>query len=759
MGKLANIKSNIVNLAKAPAPEINNEIGTSANGRLPSMFDEEYVDMSKVQVEDYKEMLDSDGTIQALYNSIVMPLLGSNWTIEPDEDNPEAIKQSEWVEDALRKPPHKGGMSTPFDLVIAQALRAVVEGYAGFEKVYTISDEGKIVFKKIAWRDPTTLTMRTDDRGGFNGLRQRAFIGNEYMDVKIPLERCWLYTFGKEWHNVKGRSMFTPAYAAYDKKRRLQYLAEQQAQSDALKLKIVKGKEGANQIELNDTRDVVDEVGFKATVVLPFGYDVDTLNNGDGMDLLPLIEFQNAEMARSVLAMFILLGTGQSSSGSWALSTDQSDFFIQALMAIRKSLENHVTSYLIPDLYNFNFATPQYGTFKFEDITDSTMELLKQSFIKIVEKDHLPDSVIEGIVQKIADKLEIDVDLMAEAEEREKQLEENPPPPQPQLPPPEDPTMPEQTPPVENAMPDPSSVELPGVWKRELTAAEKKVNFAGIENKMNTLEAETMQTIKPIWDALIEDATIKIGRLIESGDYDKIVEANVFDAAIKSQYVKALKESGLDAYIYGKNGASDEIQRKAPTTPKESKDYFRDTSASIAEKQLSDLIFRVQAEVNKSRRTDQLSVTQLSVSDILMVVGEIFASFYSNEIGLTAIAAVSVGINKGRQDVFDSFADEIYAYQYSAILDQNTCQTCRGLDGKVLNYAAYKSTSYKPPIHFSCRCLFVAIMNDELDPPPITGFDEVGLLEPSLSQATQEQIIELGKRAVQDEVLRLSTEE
>lgn len=765
MGKLANIRSNIVNLAKAPAPQTDTEIGTSANGSLPSMFAEEYVDMSKVQVEDYKEMLDSDGTIQALYNSIVMPLLGSNWTIEPDNDTPEAIKQSEWVEDALRKPPHKGGMSTPFDLVIAQALRAVVEGYAGFEKVYTISDEGKIVFKKIAWRDPTTVTMRTDDRGGFNGLRQRAFIGNEYVDVKIPLERCWLYTFGKEWHNVKGRSMFTPAYAAYDKKRRLQYLAEQQAQSDALKLKIVKGKEGANQIELNETRDVVDEVGFKATVVLPFGYDVDTLNNGDGMDLLPLIEFQNAEMARSVLAMFILLGTGQSSSGSWALSTDQSDFFIQALMAIRKSLENHVTSYLIPDLYNFNFATPEYGTFKFEDITDSTMELLRQSFIKIVEKDHLPDSVIEGIVQKIADKLEIDVDLAAEAAQAEKLKEQQPDPPQPPMPPqpqlpaPADPSAQPPTPPVQNAMPDPSSVELPGMWKRELTAAEKKVNFAGIENKMNTLEAETMRTIKPIWDALVEDATIKISRLIESGDFDKITEANVFDAAIKSQYVKALKESGLDAYIYGKNGASDEIQKKAPTTPKESKDYFRDTSSQIVEKQLSDVIFAIQAEVNKSRRKEQLSTTQLSLTDVLVVIAGIFSNFYSNEIGLTAIAAVSVGINKGRQDVFDSFADDIYGYQYSAILDQNTCQTCRGLDGKVLNYAAYKSTSYKPPIHFSCRCLFVAIMKDELDPPPITGFDEVGLLEPSLSQATQEQIIELGKRAVQDEVLRLSTEE
>jgi len=761
LGKIANIKSNIVNLAKEPAPQMGGEIGTSQNGSLPSIFDEEFIDMSKVQVEDYKLMLDSDGTIQALYNSIVMPLLGSNWTIEADDDSPQAIEQAEWVEETLRKPPHKGGMSTPFDLVIAQALRAIVEGYAGFEKVYEISDEQKIVFKKIAWRDPTTLRLRTDDRGGFNGLRQKAFIGSEYLDVTIPLERSWVYTYGKEWHNMRGRSIFTPAYAAYDRKRRLQYLAEQQAQSDALKLKILKGKENANQSDLDYNTAIVDEVGFKATVAIPFGYDIETLNSGDGMDLMPHIEFQNAEMARSVLAMFILLGTG-SNTGAYALSSDQSDFFIQGLMSIRKSLENHITSYLIPDLYKFNFETPLFGTFKFEDITDSTIDLLTQSFIKIIEKDHLPESVIEGIVQKMADKLEIDVDLMAEAAEKEKEKEDEPTPPMPpQLPQPPMPPAPEMppTPPVENAMGDMPSVEVPGMWRRELTNAETKVNFAGIENKMNTLETQTTQAVKPIWDALSEDAMLKVGRLLDAGDYDKIIIKNVFDQNLINQYTKTLKESGLDAYIYGKNGAADELVKKAPVTPKESKDYFRDNAAMIVDKQLSDVIFAIQAEVNKSRRKDQLS-TDLSATDILLAVGGILGSYYNNEIGLTAIATVAIGINRGRKDVFDSFANEIYGYQYSALLDERTCETCETLDGKVLNLAAYNQTSYDPPIHFRCRCLWVAIMMDEIDPPPITGFDGVeDLLEPSLSKAAQEQIIELGRRAVQDEVLRLSVED
>ena len=370
-----------INLAKKPTPVISNEIGTSANGSLPSIFNSEFVDLSKIKVSDFKKMLDNDGTVQALYNTIVMPILGSNWTIEPEDDSPKAVEQSTKVEDWLRTPPHKGGMSTPFDLVLAQAARAVLEGFAGFEKVLEVKD-GYIVFRKIAWRDPTTIGLRTDDRGGFNGFKQRAFIGDKYDEVTIPLERSFLYTYGKEFHNLKGRSAFTSAYSSYDKKRRLYYLSEQQAQSDALKIKVVKATEKKNQDELDATVEAVDELGFKATVGLPVGFDVSALNQNGGLDLLPLIEHHNAEMARSVLAMFILLGTG-SKTGSYSLSQDQSDFFIQALQSIRKSLESHITSYLISDLYAYNFDKPLYGDFKFEDLTDSTIELLKQTFIKL----------------------------------------------------------------------------------------------------------------------------------------------------------------------------------------------------------------------------------------------------------------------------------------------------------------------------------------------------------------------------------------
>jgi len=721
-----------ISLAKPTPPKTDVEIGTSVNGLMPSIFGDEFIDTAKVKAKDYKKMLDSDGTVQALYNTIVMPILGSNWTIEPEDDTPEAVKQSDEVEDSLRTPPHKGGMSTPFDLVMAQSLRAVVEGYAGFEKVYTIK-KGQIAFRKIAWRDPTTITMRTDERGGFNGFKQRAFIGSKYEEINIPVDRSFLFTYGKEFHNLKGRSAFTAAYVAYDKKRRLYYFAEQQAQSDALKTKVVTVKDGAkiNQDELDATVAAIDELGFKATAGLPAGYALDTLKSENALDLMPLIDHYNAEMARSVLAMFILLGTG-SKSGSYALSQDQSDFFIQALMSIRKNLESHITSYLISDLYRFNYETPKYGTFKFEDITDSTIDLLKQVFVKLTEKDRLPQEVIDGVVQKVADKLDIDVDLLEKANKGKETDSKD-----------DDKSKDVDPPVVENAKKKDSSTDLAsGGWRRDLTPAEEKVNFTGIEKKLDSLEAEYERTVRPIYDEMSNKAILKLNELLEAGKYKDITEKKLFDENLKNQYIRAIKESGLEAYVYGKNGASDEIDKKAPSTPKNSKNFFRDNAVSIADKQFADLTFKISAKVSEARRKDQLS-TDLSIGAVIASVTEIISGYYKDVVGITASAIVAIGINRGRKDTFDEHDSDIASYQYSAILDLRTCPICEDLDGKVIDEKEYKNTLFDPPIHHHCRCIWVAILKDELDQPTITGLPDApgGVTEPSLKIIREDALL------------------
>ena len=52
-----------IEFAKPTPPEVGVEVGTSTVGLMPSIFGDEFIDLSKVKVADFKKMLDTDGTV------------------------------------------------------------------------------------------------------------------------------------------------------------------------------------------------------------------------------------------------------------------------------------------------------------------------------------------------------------------------------------------------------------------------------------------------------------------------------------------------------------------------------------------------------------------------------------------------------------------------------------------------------------------------------------------------------------------------
>ncbi len=770
-----------LNLANSK-PKTDNEVGTSATGFTPSFFDGEIINLDKIKIEDYIKMTQTDGTASALYNVLTLPVLSTPWEIEPEDDTPEAKSQAEFVKEALSLPPHKGGMSTPFDLVLADMVRAVREGYRAFEKVLTVNPAGKIVYRKLASRDTQTVTVLEDDRGGFNGLKQRAFIGKKFETVTIPKEYAFIYTFGKEKRWLMGESAFRAAYYHYEKKHRLYYLAHQAVQVGALPPRVVEGKPNAKQRELDAAVEAVDKLGVNSTAGLPNGFKLQAYEAGKGrIDPIGLIDHHNAEMARSILAQFIMLGTGgQATTGSWALSQDQSDMFLMALRGLMSSIEEHITSYLLPDLVEYNFANPKYPRFVFSNITDATASLLKEVAMKVVDKraESMPDDVVQGIFNKLASQLEID---------REKKPDSK-----------KDDGLPEGagavvdetakiaqqalngaqvaslleivTQVIAGAIPfdtaeqtikvafpfltedqvskilDPARNYTPSGpalsrgkrhfladnrWKRQLTPAEGKVNFAGIQKKHNDLEAEFLEVTAPIWEKIKADALKRLGALLDAKDYDDV---DKFELNFGDEFRKAMMEEMLSAYTYAKVGASDELEVPAPTTPAKTKDVIKQQAQAIVDKQFADLLFEIKNAVNQAVRKNQLS-TNLSAADVLTTVGGLISSFYSDKMPFTAGIAIASAINTGRDDVFQSNEGKISSYQYSAILDETTCPICEDLDGQVVDEEEYRTTDWLPPIHGNCRCIWVAISVDETEQPDITGLPDEpgGVNAPALS--------------------------
>ena len=82
---------------------------------------------------------------------------------------------------------------------------------------------------------------------------------------------------------------------------------------------------------------------------------------------------------------------------------------------------------------------------------------------------------------------------------------------------------------------------------------------------------------------------------------------------------------------------------------------------------------------------------------------------------------VQAQVYQKQDDTFSFSQEDIYGYQFSAILDEDTCEECKFLDGMVIAPNDRAFITYKPPLHPNCRCIWVGIHKAEEDKPSITG--------------------------------------
>lgn len=715
-----------VELSKPTRGDMESELGTSGN--ISPIYKNDSYDR-KPNIADLERMIHTDGTARALYKILTLPILANTYRFDADPDDElktgrgstatVSHPQKDLVQDNFELPPHKGGMTTPLRMILARMLKANVTGYQVFEKVWQLSLEGQVIYKKLAPRPADGVTLLKDDNGGYNGFKQFVMKpGGSATDVTVDVDKSFLFTMNKEEDWVEGESNFRTAYYHFDKKHRLYVLYEQQAEKGAVPLKILGVTEGNTDDDNKKAANLhaIEDFGVNSTVLLPKGYTLDGFDVGKGrLDPMPGVDHHNAEMARSVLAQFILLGTDTGNTGSYALSKDHSDLLIMSLQAVMQEIEEHINFYVIPQLHDYNFPVARYCEFRFNDMTDQTKEIISDTFGKLIQylPNALPTDFVEGLVQQMADRLEIDIEDLSPGNLGT-------------------PATPAATPAADGSGDGSGSTtnnskgskkkELSASqWRRPLTEAEQRVDFTGIQAKLDTLESDFASEVQPVFNKITAQAIDDLKPLLQSGD---VSDLSGFKLKFSNEYRNAIKGSMTDAYNFGKKGAAEELDTKIPATPSESKDFVYQIADSITTKQLSDLAFIISSTVTGAVHKGQLDKTDLSVDDVVQQLQDAFDAFFSAKILLTGGIVVSEAVNRARDDVFSANKQRIVAYQYSAILDRKTCPLCEELDGTSVEYADYKSTKLMPPLHQLCRCIWVAILKTDPNVPDITGFGD-----------------------------------
>ena len=731
---------------------LTSEIGFAGDIVFES-FDREESRTDEISIKDYRRMLDSDTTVEALYNIFTMSILAATYHIDADgEDVDEA--QAEFVRRNLLEPPHKGGMQTPMNLFIDQSLIAIYEGFALFEKVYELRD-GKLVLKRLAHRDSTTLTLIRDEVGGFGGAKQRTTdIDGAAQEVTIPAYKCFLFTYGKSRNYLYGRSAFKSLYPRYDKKRRLEYLDSVALQADAIKPKVLKRTvDGVVSEQLKKARnkalEVLGRLGKHNSVAsIPYGYELDVLNT-EGRDPHQSIERQNSEMARAFHASVILTATQGSASnvGSYSLSTNQKDLLQTAITGVMRLLESHINQYLIADLIDLNFAERHYPEFHFDTPDESIISAVFEAFKLLVQKDRISDDIATGIEESTATRLGIDLDAIKKRRQEEpkddskkadddsdedksggnggnadKFLDEN-----------------DKT--NEVALPEPHEhITI----DRDLTDAEKRVKFDAIQDWMKAQE-----------DSFAAAATEELNKAIDNISLDEVF-------SLPDSYKSLIAKYYRTAYNYGKLSAADEQKLPAPALKEERKLHERQYVDFIVDMQNEDVNNIITGELLKQpinladesdEDTEEIEPTTPAYqsaaqkSAVLEAIKISAGAWVAQAVLGTKGTIISQGMNDGRDDSFASFDedDDTAVYQWSALMEKNTCPICAELDGKVISANERKTMFQRPPKHINCRCIWTRIsaLNKEYKLPKITGIDEKTMNRIEAAQFQSKAVIDL----------------
>lgn len=386
--------------------ELQKEIGSTISGSL--IFGDYEQEMNawnrERKIRDYREMM-KDPTVEGLFNIVTMPILASEYQIVAEDENENAKEQADFVRKNLFESSFKGGIETPFDLFLDEAMLALADGFAVWEKVYRLNKDGKLELKKLALRDSLSVELEAE-KGEYVGVKQTLEDGGV---VEIPAYKTFLFTHNKKFNRLYGRSILNSLYKNYDKKQKLEYLDSIALQNDAIKPKILTETQEHLGVGSGAMRKIIHAIGkfgkTNSAVSVPFGYDIKTLES-DGRDPHQSIERQKSEMAFAFMANFMLLGTqGKSSSGSYALSNTQAGIFQMSLQSILDKLEAHINQYIIADLIDLNFAEPHYPQFKFAKLDKSKIESIFEIFKKMVDKDKVSDEVVKQVEDEVANQL------------------------------------------------------------------------------------------------------------------------------------------------------------------------------------------------------------------------------------------------------------------------------------------------------------------------------------------------------------------
>ncbi|MDR6305890.1 hypothetical protein GGQ85_003616 [Nitrobacter vulgaris] len=680
------------------------ELGDSGTRILDGVVSEEY--NAKLQdvrgIAVYDEMRKSDGTVRSLVLAVTLPVRAANWFIKPASEEAQDQEIAEFVKAALFDAP-----KFTFDDFLRHALLSLPLGVMPFEKVFEVRPvDGKerIAWSKLAPRMPRSI-QKWAIAGGAFGITQNT---SEGKPVEIPGDKLIVFVNEMEGENWWGTSILRAPYKHWFIKNNIYKVDAIAFERQGLGVPYVKLPETPTPSDVAKAETILKNLraNSHAYIVEPHDYEIGfkDMQAGGTRDPQNSIAHHNREIMKSGLAQFLELGAASSagSSGSRALSEDHSDLFLQSLEAAARNFASTFNKQGIKELVDLNFDNvKKYPALDFEGITETDAKKLSDAFKTLVDTGAVtPQDADETYFRDLLNLPEFD-----EAGRREKPAAKI------TIPPEQDP---EEAAVSERLSKKKEFAEDGFKPYRALTFAEGKVNFEGLQKKIDELEAQfDKETAALLHEA--RDAYMKaFARAAHAGDAQAIKDATL---KVQNDLARIIKNASQSAFVYGKNNAANELGVDAPANPSAALKQIDIQAAAIADQQITEI-------TSDSKNAYVESLNKGASTTQALAAADAAAAAAIDRVTRNASSILMAGhINYGRGVMFDREGDKVYALQRSELLDFKTCNYCLSIDGRVFEKSD-PQFSRLGPVHSNCRGINVAILTDEHELPKISGIPQ-----------------------------------
>lgn len=633
----------------------------------------------------YRQMSKGDPIVGMILRVHKNPIRSAAWSIPYPSD---ATDEEKFAIDLIRDELF-GESGSEFDTFLNKALTMIEYGFSVFEQYYKPVKFGvnTYLLPVLEQRTQTSIQDVFPDKGYIRQIT----IDSGVKD--IPFENLVFFIVNQQGEDMRGESLLRNAYRTYkDKKTYKEWLGIgiQRSVAGVPAGKVPKGTQpdSDDYIAFENLLKNIGKVHEEAYMIYMDGYEF-TIHESkfNAEPVQKAIDSCNSEMALSVLAQFIMLGQ-MDNSGAYALSRDQSDFFLDGLQYIVNLVCGVVNEQVINKYLKINFG---------DKIDPSRVVLYGKNLNKKAGKELsevLNTLSASGFIKATVDdevqlRSNLEMPKLSEDEiNRRMEARGNPLSPQP-------------------------APAVPVKLSESSVRASRSEYIQNTNKEMSDFMTANLLLIKDKLMADIE-STLKRGTVEINGLKNIEISSEKY---LKGLQIK-LSTIAQESWLRAKSNAKVNNVKLAETSPKDITDkalkaFVLNQAQSITDKQAAALL-------NQAILTASNSILKgMSISQAVSNTGKSIDSYIASS-GVTVDGSLIVvgTANFGEHQFNKEIKDQLWGYIF--VNDDPISDICQWYNGKTFSVDSAEMSIATPPLHPNCKSYLEPIYKSvEVDKPEI----------------------------------------